>query len=117
VAALVDHPGQSQGALARLVESLRWRRNAELSRCAKACFCDAEDPKVLTVEAERLLADLRDRADLFGSSIKRDQKGAIDPLEAVRMEGRREIVLRIINLLELDPQRAARFVEVDNGQI
>jgi hypothetical protein len=101
--------------LERAVESLRARRDRELSRCAKACFLD-KDGKTPTLEGQRLLADLRNNAVLFGSAIKRDRMGAIDRDELLRTEARREIVLRLINLLELDPMEVARFVEVDDGR-
>ena len=109
------HPIGIRERLAGAVESLRARRDAKLSQYAKACFL-AEDGKTPTIEGQRLLADLRDKAKLFSSSIVRTVGGAIDRDEMLRMEGRREIVLRLINLLELDPQGIARLVEVDDGR-
>jgi hypothetical protein len=101
--------------LKRMVESLRWRRNALLARCAKACFM-GEDGKTPTEEGERILAEIRKHANLFVSGIKRDRNGSIDKDELIRIEGRREIALWLFNLLELDPREVARFVEVDNGK-
>lgn len=99
--------------LGKMVERLKFKRHAELARCAKACFLD-ENGKP-TLEGERILADLRKHSGLFASAVKRDRNGAIDKDELLRIEGRRELVLRLINLLELDPLEVARFVEVDNG--
>jgi hypothetical protein len=108
---LTEHP---KSALERAVELIQWRRDTELSRCVKALFLE-EDGTVKT-EGQRVLAELRRHSKLFNSSITRDRQGRIDGDEMLRLEGRREIVLRLINLLELDPLRVARFVEVDNGQ-
>jgi hypothetical protein len=99
-----------------IAESLRAVRDRKVRLCAQACFCEA-DGKTVTPDGERLLADLRKHAKLFGTSIARDVTGKIDRDDMLRIEGRREIVLRLINLLELDPLEVARFVEVDNGQV
>ncbi|HET8534950.1 MAG TPA: hypothetical protein VFL74_05310 [Sphingomicrobium sp.] len=109
------HPPGFREKLAAAVESVRRRRDSMLSVHAKACFLDPGG-KGLSFDGERLLADLRNKAKLFGSSITRDLQGRIDTEEMLRMEGRREIVLRLINLLELDPQEVARLVEVDDGR-
>lgn len=106
----------SDGLVARMVESLKARRDRALSRCAKACFCD-DTTGELTLEGQTLLADLRNQSKLFGTSIRRDRTGAIDQAEMLRFEGRREIVLRLINLLELGPMSAAQLVEVDDARI
>jgi hypothetical protein len=101
--------------LERAVESLRARRDRELSRCAKACFLD-KDGKTPTLEGERLLADLRKQC----GAVRIERSSAIAwgdrPRRMLRIEARREIVLRLINLLELDPMEVARFVEVDDGR-
>jgi hypothetical protein len=46
----------------------------------------------------------------------RDLTGAIDPLSMARIEGRREVVNRLLDFLELDPAEARALVEVDNGR-
>lgn len=97
-----------------MVASARAIRDANLSRCVKACFTDPKTG-IVTLEAERVFADLRRQAKLFNSSIVRTRSGEIDRDEMLRIEARREIVLRLINLLELDPASVAQFVEVDNG--
>jgi hypothetical protein len=89
------------------------RRGRKLQRCVKACFCD--DNGKLTFEGERVLADLRERSKLFGSAVRRDGRGVIDRDDLLRIEGRREIVLRLLNLLELDPLGVARLMEVDDA--
>jgi hypothetical protein len=94
----------------------RRSRNAATASCNaayKACFCDDEGR--LTLEGGRVLADLRERSMLFKSAIRRDGRGVIDREELARIEGRREIVLRIINALELDPLGVARLMEVDDA--
>jgi hypothetical protein len=110
---LSDHPKSLQERLRQAVMTAKQKRDAELTRCAKAIFCDEEGE--LKPEAKALLADMRRNSELFGSSIVKDRNGHIDRDEMLRIEGRREIVLRTINLLELGPLEVARFVEVDNG--
>jgi hypothetical protein len=109
VAALAN-PGE---LINRAVDGLRARRDRELMRCAKALFL--EEDGTVKLEGQRLLADLQKSARLFGSAFTRDRNGQIDDKQLLRMEGRREIVLRLINLLELGPREVAQFVEVDNG--
>lgn len=96
------------------VENIKRWRELELARCVKACFRDEEGN--ISLEGQRVIADLREKARLFESGIRRDGRGVIDHDDLVRIEGRREIVLRLINLLELDPMEIARFVEVDDGR-
>lgn len=110
---MADHP---KSALERAVELLKWKRDAELSRCAKACFFGA-DGKTPTTEGATLLADICKQSRLFESAIRRRLTGEIDRDELLRIEARREVALRLFNLLELGPQEAARIVEVDNGQV
>jgi hypothetical protein len=45
----------------------------------------------------------------------RDLSGKIDPLSMARIEGRREVVNRLIDFLELEPSEVRALVEVDNG--
>jgi hypothetical protein len=101
--------GRALGAL-----TARARREARLSVAAKALYFE-EDGKTLRPEARLLLADNLKTSELFGSAIKRDRDGRIMPEDVIRFEGRREIVLRLINLLELGPIEVARLVEVDNA--
>lgn len=97
----------------RIVDKGKALFGRKLSRCYKACFC-GEDGK-LTEDGERVLADLRTQAMLFDSAIRRDGAGAIDKDLLLKMEARRELVLRIINLLELDPLAVGKLVEVDHA--
>ena len=97
----------------RVADKLKLIRARKLSRCAKACFMDKDG--ALTLEGERLLADLRTHSGLFETIIRRDGSGAIDKDQLLRMEGRRELVLRLLNLLELDPLGIARLREVDDA--
>lgn len=99
--------------LDRAVESLRRRRERKLARCIRACFLD--DLGALTEEGGFVLADLRTHAKLFQSGIRRDPRGVLDRDELLRMEGRRELVLRMINLLDLDPLLIGKLVEVDDN--
>lgn len=100
-------------ATKKRVESFLRKRAIELSRCVKACFLDGNG--IATPESERVIADLRKFASLDRHSFLRDLTGKIDPLSMARIEGRREVVQRIINFLELEPSEVRRFVEVDNG--
>lgn len=103
------HPDQ----LKRAVGNILRRKTLELSRCAKQCFLG--DTGEATIEAQRVIADLRKFAKMDDHSFLRDLGGRIDPLSIARIEGRREVVRRLINFLELDPMVAEHFVEVDNG--
>jgi hypothetical protein len=98
------------------VESIIRRRVIALARCVKACFLDENG--VATNEGERVIADLRKFAKLGSHkehAFLRDLTGAIDPLSMARIEGRREVVNRLIDFLELEPTTVRAFVEVDNG--
>lgn len=106
----VRHP------IAEQIERMFGRKAIALARCVKACFRDADD-KETTLEGQRVIADLRKFAYLNGHkqhSFLRDLTGAIDPLSMARIEGRREVVNRLTDFLELDPEVVARFMEVDN---
>lgn len=103
----------SERLIARAVATLADRRGRKLQRCYQACFCDAEGK--LTHEGERVLADLRNQAKLFASGVRRTAAGAIDKDNLLELEGRRQIVLRVLNALELDPIGIARLVEVDDA--
>jgi hypothetical protein len=99
------------------VRSILRRKAIELGRCVKACFLGADG--TATIEAQRVIADLRAFARLGTHkqhSFLRDLGGRIDPLSMARIEGRREVVNRLIDFLELDPLEVRAFVEVDNGR-
>jgi hypothetical protein len=101
----------------RKIQSILRRRSIELARCVKACFLDGRTG-IATLEAERVIADLRKFAYLGSHkqhAFLRDLTGAIDPLSMARIEGRREVVNRLIDFLELEPSAVRAFVEVDNG--
>jgi hypothetical protein len=97
----------------RAVETIKRRREIKLARCYRGCFLDPAG--ALTIEGARVLADLRTAAKLFHSGIRRDGRGVIDRDELLRLEGRREIVLRMINLLDLDPLLVGKLAEVDDA--
>jgi hypothetical protein len=102
----------SERLLERASRRSRNWRGRKLQRCYKACFCD--DKGKLTHEGERVLADLREQSRLFASGVKR-RGGEIDKDHLLELEGRRQIVLRVLNALELDPIGIARLVEVDDA--
>lgn len=106
------HPALDRATAA--LQTAKARREARLSQAAKALYFE-DDGKTLKPEARLLLADNLKTSELFGSAIKRDRDGRIMPEDVIRFEGRREIVLRLINLLELGPLEVARLVEVDNN--
>jgi hypothetical protein len=101
----------SEKLLARAIALAADRRGRKLQRAYKACFCDADGK--LTLEGANVLADLREQAKLFGSASRRG--GSIDKDQLLEIEGRRQIVLRLINALELDPLGVARLMEVDDA--
>lgn len=84
----------------------RWR-SVLLARDAKDLFlADGQ----LRRSGEHLLADLRkfcfaDRATIFST----------EPLEMARREGRREVFVRLINLLNLDETQVQKLMELDDG--
>jgi hypothetical protein len=96
----------------RIADALKARRARALSRAAKACFCDKDGR--LTREGEIVLADLRNLSQLFSSSVRRLPSAAIDKDYVLELEGRRQVVLRLLNLLELDPLGAAALREVED---
>lgn len=93
--------------------TIKDRRARKLQRCVKSCFCD-ENGK-LTYEGEKVLADLRTLAGLFSNGVRRNSAGAIDKDLLLELEGRRQVVLRLLNLLELDPLGIAHLTEVDDN--
>jgi hypothetical protein len=100
-----------------IVASIKRRVLLTTSRCAKACFLEA-DGKTPTYEGARLLAHMTKKARLTGgeTAFLRDLSGKIDPISMARIEGRREVVWDLIGLLKLDPSRVQDFVEVDDGR-
>jgi hypothetical protein len=109
----VNHPRK----LEEKVRALLGMKAAALARSVKACFLT--DLDVLTDEGRAVLSDLRKFAKLGSHkehSFLRDLGGRIDPLSMARIEGRREVVNRLIDFLELDPEAVRAIVEVDNGR-
>jgi DNA-directed RNA polymerase subunit F len=108
------HPDKVKAKLEDLIR----RKALELGRCVQACFPRAPGGD-LTLEAATVLADLRKFAKLGTHkqhSFLRDLTGRIDPLSMARIEGRREVVNRLLDFLELDPSEVRALVEVDNGR-
>lgn len=97
----------------KIVEGVKERRARELRRCYRACFLDQNG--IVTHEAAKVIADLRERSELFGSAIRRDAQGKLDLEALLRAEARRELVLRILSCLDLDPLEIGKFTEVDNA--
>lgn len=95
------------------VDRIKRKREAELRRCYRACFLD-ENGNV-TLEAQKVFADLRELSGLFGSAIKRDGAGRIDLELLLQQEARRGLVLRILSCLDLDPLLIGKFTEVDGN--
>lgn len=84
----------------------RWGRIVR-SRAYKGAFLVGGRPGR---DAERVLADLRgfccaDRATIFDS----------DHAVMARREGRREVFVRICNMLNLDEDAVQQLMEVDDG--
>jgi hypothetical protein len=97
------------------VEDLRARRNRELARSARACFCDPVTGEI-SRDGKRLLADLARAAKLGGTAVTRDNSGRVDPLALAVVEGRRELLNRLINLLGVEPASVPQIAEVDDGR-
>lgn len=100
--------------LERAIDRIKQRKAANLQRCAKACFCDENG--ALTYEGGKVLADLRSLSGMFDNNVRRlASSGAIDKDLLLELEGRRQVVLRLLNLLELDPLGIAHLTEVDDA--
>lgn len=88
----------------RAVENMRRAINARRAMHYRACFT-GDDGKV-SLHGEKMLADLnrfcRGNASTFDP----------DPRIHALIEGRREVLLRIIGFLNVDSAELARFVEV-----
>lgn len=104
-----------RAAIERIAQTARQRRLITLSRCIKACFLDPKTGE-LTLEGRTVLADLSEQAKLHNSGIRRNAAGELDSAELIRIEGRREIVLRLTNFLKLDQRVLEQNVEVDDGK-
>lgn len=93
------------GALTeRVVEDMRRAWNARRAMHFRACF-NGEDGK-LSIHGEKMLADL--------NRFCRGNASAFDPDPRIHalLEGRREVLLRILAFLNVDSAELARFVEV-----
>jgi len=73
-------------------------------------FGGAGEADRLSLPAQRVLADLR---DFCGAS--RPTIFDPDPLQMARMEGRREVFVRISNFLDLDESKVRKLMEIDDG--
>ncbi len=91
---------------ARAVEGLRRAINARRAMHYRACFT-GDDGKV-SLHGEKMLADL--------TRFCRGNASAFDPDPRIHalLEGRREVLLRILNFLNVDSAELARFVEVQD---
>ncbi len=101
-------------ALNRRVGQLRRALAMNLRRCYRACFHEA-DGKSLTLEGNRVLADLRAFAKMDEHAFRRDAQFRLDPLALARIEGRREVVLRLQSILKLDDQAIQQLVEIKDA--
>ena len=83
------------------------------ARCYKRCFMDETSDKP-SLDGERVLADLRQFARIGRASfpIAVDGNMRMDPIKLARMEGRREVVWRILEHINLDEAAIQTFVEV-----
>lgn len=90
--------------VASIAENLRQRWNARRSLHYRACFFG--ETNAPTVHGEKVLADL--------NRFCRGNASAFDPHPRIHalLEGRREVLLRILTLLNVDSAELARFVEV-----
>lgn len=97
------HPHEKEGfSLAMKLFRLKVLRR---SRAYRAVF----KPEALTIEHQAVLADLRDFCRAATSTFR------IDPLDAARLQGRREVWLRIVQHLNLDEAKVQQLVEIDDG--
>lgn len=105
------------------VDNLKRLRALRLSRSFKDLFLRAFVPKgwfwrwlftdetgtTTRIVGEHVLADLRDYCLVTRTTF------STDPLVSARMQGRREVALRIINFLNLDEETVRKLMEIDNG--
>lgn len=88
----------------RAIEDLRRLWNARRAAAYRACLTG--DDGRPTPQGERMLADLR--------NFCRGNASTFDPDPRIHalLEGRREVLLRIINFLNVDSAELAKLVEV-----
>lgn len=81
------------------------------ARAWKALCFDKEG--ALKPEAKRALSDIAKFSRARRSTFTRDLQGRADPIASARLEGRREVFLRIANYLGLDEGSVQKLVEID----
>lgn len=97
--------------LRQVVDSLARRLLMRRSQIYKAIFLQG-DGRTPTYEGNRALADLRKFAMMDRHAFLRDGNQSIDPLSMARIEGRREVVRRIEQHIQLDEAQIRELVEV-----
>jgi len=75
------------------------------SRAYRAVF----QPDAMDHDHQGVLADLRDFCRAGASTFR------LDPYDAARLQGRREVWLRISQHLNLDEAKVQKLVEIDDG--
>lgn len=96
------HVKSAMEMAARALRLKVWKR----SHAYKAVFMP---DGTLSLDAEHVLADLRERCRANETTFH------ADPYQAARLAGRREIWLRIMQHLNLDEAKVQQLVEIDDG--
>lgn len=97
------------------VEMLARRLGLLRARCYKRVFYD-ETAERVSLDGEHVLADLRKFARIGEATfpVAIDGHMRMDPIKLARMEGRREVVWRILGHINLDEAAIQTFVEVSD---
>lgn len=93
-------------AIAKLARRVLRRRQAYRRKFLR------DDGRALDVDAEVILADLAKFCRLHKSTaIYAPLRGVIDPIASARADGRREVILRILEHLHLDDRHLTNLRE------
>lgn len=99
----------------KLVEFAHRRIAMLRARTYKRAFYEGD---AVSIDGERVLADLREFARIGRASfpVATDAGGRMDPIKLARFEGRREVVWRILEHINLDEAAIQLFVEVSDDE-
>jgi hypothetical protein len=97
----------------KIVEVLERKLGLFRARAYKRCFQD-ETGEHISLDGQRVLADLRRFARIGQASfpVAVDGNMRMDPIKLARMEGRREVVWRMLEHINLDEAAIQTFMEV-----
>jgi hypothetical protein len=78
----------------------------------QACFTDPQGN--LTTSARIVLADLKREASMFGPTTRYDNSGAVDPIATAIQEGKRQLLMHILEYVNLTDQKMFDLQHMDD---